>query len=238
MATEKEQGVGRCGFAAAPSPSGSSPVPGLAAPHSVTNAQREPLAPLLADLREPPVFGRFYMVPTVTYRLRGLISDWPVIGPIHTDHDHINFPHLHFHLDGRFLNARERKAIRDVWWGPEVAVNAAVVVQPIRFDKQTDESYARDLAAYGGEIARRPTLRKRRCVSSTYRWAADDLAKWRPALQADYGEPAKAICKRDGRKLCPHRKVDLSQFPADADGIVTCPLHGLRVRVSEGRAHA
>jgi nitrite reductase/ring-hydroxylating ferredoxin subunit len=50
------------------------------------------------------------------------------------------------------------------------------------------------------------------------------------ALRKHYGEPAEAIRLADGRKLCPHRKADISSFPIDAEGMVICPLHGLKVR--------
>ena len=32
-------------------------------------------------------------------------ADWPVLGPRHEDADHLNFPYLHWHIDGRFVSA-------------------------------------------------------------------------------------------------------------------------------------
>jgi nitrite reductase/ring-hydroxylating ferredoxin subunit len=49
-------------------------------------------------------------------------------------------------------------------------------------------------------------------------------------FDARYGKIAEPIRAKGGRLLCPHRKVDLSNFPPDENGIVVCPLHGLRVR--------
>ena len=59
------------------------------------------------DLREPPVVGRFYMVPTVRYKWRYRMSDWPVIGPRHNDAMLLNFKPMHYHVDGRFITNAE-----------------------------------------------------------------------------------------------------------------------------------
>ena len=77
----------------------------------------------------------------------------------------------------------------------------------------------------------RPRLKRFRCRTADlpYVFGAKEPVR---ELRAHYGD-AVAIKRPDGRKLCPHRKVDLSQFLPDADGLVTCPLHGLRVRCTE-----
>lgn len=58
-------------------------------------------------LKEPPIIGQSYLVPTVFGQWHHLIRDWPVIGLKHDDVEHLNFAALHFHLDTRFLRVRE-----------------------------------------------------------------------------------------------------------------------------------
>lgn len=176
--------------------------------------------PLLSELREPPVVGQFYLVPTVRYTYFGRDDDWPVIGPRHHDHD-LQFTHLHFHLDFRFLSRRQMEWLPRPSESEETRVNGSVLV-----DRED---------GWKGAPPVPPILRRLRCRRSTYSF--NDRSKTLLAkrvggdpLTERFGDAAEPIRLRDGRLLCPHRKVDLSQFPRDADGIVTCPLHGLRVR--------
>lgn len=173
-------------------------------------------APLLSDLREPPIVGRYYMVPVVEARewagLSGLV---PVFGPRHTDADHFAFPDPHYHVDIRFLTAREYRRISYSnyrSWSPEMVVAGLPL------------SNARS----GGVAKGRPALARKRCARPQPEYAAAR----EPAIQRfrDAVGIGEAIVLKDGRKLCPHRRVDISAIPADADGLTTCPLHGMRVR--------
>lgn len=47
--------------------------------------------------------GRFYLVNTVQ-RIDG--ATLPIHGPLHEDAEIINFPHLHWHIDWRFVDKR------------------------------------------------------------------------------------------------------------------------------------
>ena len=173
-------------------------------------------APLLSELREPPVVGRFYMVPVIIdYPYHGRRDTWPVLGPMHSDVEFFAFRPNHYHIDARFTSARQETLYTNA---QSYSIEWIVQGYP--------------LASHGEDVPKhRPVLRRLKCrrASYGYVYSAMDGVK---ALNRHYGAPAGAICRADGRKLCPHRKVDLSQFPADADGVVTCPLHGLRVRVS------
>lgn len=182
--------------------------------------------PLLSDLREPPVVGRFYMVPVVRDYPYGIrVGDWPVLGPLHEDAEHFKFAVPHYHLDLRFLSKSDFKFIARQL--------------PDRLSTR-DAAADAVLQASGGPLNNiykalpkgRPTLLPRRChrvglppttILHHHVLAGD-------SMRASYGEVAEPVRRRDGRALCPHRKLDLSPFTPDADGIVTCPLHGLRVR--------
>ena len=171
----------------------------------------------LADLREPPVVGQFYLVPVVrNFRYYGIVGDWPVIGPKHRDVDFFNFPHEHYHVDARFLSAAQERVVLSNFYASEI--EHAVGKAPL-FDLVT--------ALPKG----RPQLGRRKCRRATYGHTFGDQPAIR-ALRKHFGEVVEAIRLDDGRILCPHRKADLTQFPVESDGTVMCPLHGLRVCVS------
>ncbi len=185
--------------------------------------------PLLSDLREPPVVGRYYMVPVIKYVWHGRWDHWPVLGPLHTDADHFNFPHRHYHVDVRFLSktrirwAAKRAGVfrlHDEDWAATVANAATVATWNPLFHFAHPHRRGR------------PGLQRLMCRVDALPFVLGGN-KLMQALHAAYPDPAPAIARPDGRLLCPHRKVDLSSFAPDADGIVTCPLHGLRVQCAK-----
>ena len=189
--------------------------------------------PILSELREPPIVGRYYMVPVIeNYPWRGRVRDWPVMGPLHTDVDFFNFPDAHYHVDLRFVPKREYDA-----------ATGALGWHRSTGDRDRDAT----LVAQGYPLQSRgvplpigrPTLQRRKCGRSIAPASLLNLAdKAREKMIARYGNPADPIRKPDGRLLCPHRKADLSTFEPDASGIVICPLHGLRVRCGSARMAA
>lgn len=180
------------------------------------------MIPKSADLREPPEPGRYYMVPTVEYIWLNRLSVWPVNGPVHHDRE-IGFPALHFHIDARFLTRQQLAWLDsfDADWARYSSLNG----RPM---SEITEARWSGLRWPFQPLPRRATLRKRRCIMATYAWTVPEDLTASMGLAPRYPD-AKAIHKADGRQLCPHRKVDLSQFPEDADGLKTCPIHGLRV---------
>lgn len=178
----------------------------------------------LAELREPPVPGRTYLVPVVEdYPYFARRDDWPVIGPRHADGEFFNFPDPHYHVDPRFLTEGQARFIARRAYLPDKKDGSAR-----RLDMVVG-SYP--LSSRGSEVPKGlPVLKPRRCRASTYGYAYSGNPAIRALNEAFEGRQA-AICMRDGRKLCPHRKVDLSTFLPDDNGFVTCPLHGLRVQM-------
>lgn len=167
---------------------------------------------MVADLREAPVEGRYYFVPTVEYVWLNRMAVWPVIGPLHHDRE-IGFPRLHFHIDARFLTE------------PQLRLLNAEQAKFARYSVLN----ARPMSEIPGRpLPRRATLRRRKCTLSRFAWTVPTDLTAGLGLEPRYPD-AKAILKPDGRQLCPHRKVDLSQFAEDVDGLKTCPIHGLRV---------
>lgn len=169
----------------------------------------------LSDLREPPVEGRSYLVPAISYPYFGAMDVWPVFGPMHTDVEFLHFPHAHYHVDARFLTARQHQRLltHAEWGGIETVVG--------RWPLKTMGT-----ALPTG----RPGLIRRRCRRAGYGHAFQNNPTIE-AMRAHYGHPAPAVRLADGRVLCPHRKADLTQLPPDDAGNVLCPLHGLKVCV-------
>lgn len=185
--------------------------------------------PLLSELREPVAVGRFYMVPIVRAKWFNRVDDWPVIGPMHTDPEDFKFPHRHYHIDARFLRADQMRfafahasysAARDkiemICMGYPLSENAAAV-WPERERRVLPNGV--------------PPVRRRKCRAVSHPQPNVQHEVWQN-FHAKYGTP-EAIRRPDGRVLCPHRKVDLSSLPVEADGTTICPLHGLRVRCGE-----
>lgn len=184
-------------------------------------------APLLSELREPPTVGRFYMVPAVEYLWNDKAGLWPVAGPLHDDQDFFKFPHRHYHIDLRFLTAAQwSHAKRHGRYRSLSIVHAsdaelAACAQPL-------------YRHYREHRPGRPQLIRRRCRLNERTWAFPNEPPVQK-LREHFGDPAEPIRLRDGQLLCPHRKVDLSTYAPDEKGLVTCPLHGLRVRCGAAR---
>jgi hypothetical protein len=196
-------------------------------PSPLTEKKIGTVTPLLSTLREPPIVGRFYMVPTVDYhwdRASQKRRVYPVLGPLHHDKGPINFPHVHYHVDGRFLSTRLWKRVMTQHW---LSGYTDLFATPI---SQPDKN--RLCLAEWGDIPRKPTLKRLKCTRVDHAWPTHNPfldAPFMWGLNQPDGTAAMAIHRPDGRTLCPHRKVDLSSFAPDADGIHTCPLHGMRV---------
>lgn len=186
-------------------------------------------APFLSSLRKPPVVGKFYMVPAVHFVWCGIEAWWPVLGPLHTDREFFNFSSPHYHVDARFVRKDLAKRASDSMHRNGIA--AQTQRSPLSRNRVPD---AVDVPTG------RPALRRMKCQMAEvpYLFAHQEAVI---ALRKHHGDghskqPAEPIKRADGRLLCPHRKVDLSTFEPDADGIVTCPLHGLRVRCGSAAA--
>lgn len=182
------------------------------------------MTPVLSELRAPPTPGCFYMVPAIRYKWMGRWGQWPVAGPMHKDDDFFDFPYAHYHVDGRFLTAHQAKFINAE--GRSFFENRAR--GPLGRAEFILGRYP--LITFGVDLPKhRPPLIRRKCryaERGPYQFGDSKQVK---ELNDHYGQP-DAIRRADGRLLCPHRKYDLSQHTPDENGIVTCPLHGLRVR--------
>lgn len=195
-------------------------------------------------LDQPPVIGKTYLVPCV--RTSWPMSDkapgsdrearWiPIIGHPHRDDDAVDYPTLHWHADHRFVDFSQLR-------------QSTIVDRHYRHFDNTP--YDLTMAAFQapipgilpeplpGEPERHHTLPQIAELqieqSRYYRIMALECRQEIPAYAHENGSWLSELTEQfrnrtliDGR-YCPHRSQDLATVEPDHDGIVTCPLHGLR----------
>lgn len=179
----------------------------------------------IADLTGPPEVGKMYLVPAI-HMVRFACAPalwWPVHGSKHQDAEFFAFPHEHYHVDPRFLSVRHLKQIGEF--------------RDVRGHTALERSFAQPVTGpYSGyprleKPLPQPELRRMQCKRAMpdYPYAAQD------AIHKINAAFAGRVCKRGRLGLvCPHQQYPLGHLAPDADGIVTCPLHGLRIRAEDG----
>jgi hypothetical protein len=172
-----------------------------------------------------PAVGVRYLVPMVDGEYNGKRAWWPVLGPKHEDAEFINFPHQHYHIDPRFLSKAQVRFLgmseeSGTLYAPKRKIYSQnVFASPLH--ENTTPGLKRRIHS-GVEHRARMMLRQ---MPSYPRYNA----RWLPTL-----EDAYADVKLKPGMVCPHRGAPLRGLTPDADGCVTCPLHGLRWNVTTG----
>lgn len=167
-------------------------------------------------LTEPPVVGEFYLVPTVRSPWAGVTKDWPVMGARHDDAEHLNFPHLHYHVDIRFLSDR---TIGSSFYGSAHKGASSPLCYRGDNDKFIDHPA--------------PIFKRRKCLRGSHEYPLERAAD-SEAFRTMWAAYAGAICKQGKAGfICPHRHFPLGSIAA-IDGVITCPLHGLRIDAETG----
>ena len=158
---------------------------------------------------------------------------WPVLpSPLHHDIDYLDFPDWHYHVDGRYLtDAQNKMALGHSFKGFSEVEHTPAAFHPMYHwpltlfrRPQTCGRYTEHHAGGVTAYCRTSSLPRLRPMppTPTYR-------KYKAFLDLFSAYPnAVAV---DGR--CPHKGADLTGLPCNDDGTVTCPLHGLRVRLKE-----
>lgn len=170
----------------------------------------------------PPVVGRYYLVRAIFtdrggHRERPLW--WPIIGTEHTDVEFFNFVRPHYHIDVRFLTAAH---LRRASWIADNA-RADFLARPLQ----------RWHAERGGSFRPLPPpeIRRMRCAVAAVDYPYAGMKAVVALNKSLSGQ--RAISSKRGW-VCPHRKVALATVAPDANGIITCPLHGLRIHAKTG----
>ena len=156
--------------------------------------------------------GKTYRVPVAHGTWRHQTRDWVILGPRHEDAEFLDFPHQHWHLDPRFVP-------RSLVYDGTVEDWRYILDAPL-MDAINPSSYWVAPRFIG--IRRRKMLRQ----------VPADLLRDVFVLTCGHNgmdRLRKAYCgQRLHGTVCPHRGADLRGFEPGADGMVTCPLHGLR----------
>ena len=184
--------------------------------------------PRIDDISGPPIVGKFYMVPAILMMRFSWTKEqwWPVTGPLHTDADPFNFPWPHYHIDARFLTTR----------------HAQVYLGGNRFTECPYEAHLSVPVSALSSIQNRnppyidppePQLRRMRCARTGTGYPYD-ISGAVQGLRKDYAGDA-ARRNAEGHLICPHRGARLDQLVPDAEGVITCPLHGLRFNADTGK---
>lgn len=157
-----------------------------------------------------PEVGRYYLVPCRA--VHGTSRWYPIHGPLHDDRD-IGIAAKHHHVDLRFMS--KRQILRWIVWRntnlpPEVEAMTQVI---------GDTHGGRQTAVF---------YRKVMCKRQMPQFPA-------LAWQERIGRRFAGHCLNLEHPVCPHKGFSLTGLPQDADGIVTCPGHGLRWNLRTGR---
>lgn len=174
-------------------------------------------------LTSAPVVGQRYLVPAIVYPWFGSTEAWPVMGPKHTDAEHIGFDVPHFHVDVRFLSdAQVRRIERRGRFGDIESIAAGYPLATSRTGSEAEP--------HPEPVFRRLTCRR---PGHGYPRHAAGAHQGLRALAAAY---AGRKCGRNGAGLlvCPHKGFVLGSLEPDAERRVVCPLHGLVVDVATG----
>lgn len=184
-------------------------------------------------LKEPPIVGRWYLVPAIFWNNntpwntdrseQAVLSDirtkgakwWPVWESKHNDLEFFNFEQLHYHIDPRFLTRRHLTEFRG--YGDRTPL------------QQIQGRPLNHVHLKSGPP--KPQLRRMRCTMAHAEWGHTD-AKSVIRMNAAFAGQQCAKGKRGF--VCPHKLFPLGSIEA-VDGVVTCPLHGLRIDAATGK---
>ncbi len=189
-------------------------------------------------LKSPPVVGRWYMVPAILWKngvnipyaaseaeATRLIraapgAMWfPVWGNKHEDTDHLSFPYQHYHIDPRFLTKRHWKQYDYIGWNTaDRTPMHNVQMQPLHYVQLKS----------GPE---KPQLRRMRCSLSHVSW---EFGEKKPIINMNCTFSGTQCQKGKLGWICPHKRFALGSVQA-IDGVITCPLHGLRIDAESGK---
>ena len=155
---------------------------------------------------------------------------WPVLpSPLHHDKEYLDFPAWHFHVDGRYLtNYQNQAALGDLaarnkfGFHPMYISPLVTFVRPGTHERIFNNEDVDRVKSFLTGCRRTRLLQQLRPMPPTP--AYSEAGSFQRLFDA-YPDPVAA----GGR--CPHKGADLTGLPCNSDGTVTCPLHGLRVRL-------
>ena len=171
----------------------------------------------------PYKIGQFYQVPCVRWQYCDHYSAWPVLGPRHEDGKLIGFSDEHYHVDFRFLSSGQRRVV-DRW--SVVSRISGVFKYPIHRLRKYGSEELLVMPFASIDPPTEPEIHRRRC-NYAYPEYPRGIAHFSKRLEDAYA------CASMKAGKCPHQGAPLDGLEV-SDGVVTCPLHGLRWNVETG----
>ena len=160
--------------------------------------------------------GVMYDVPCIFWKYLERWSWWPVLGPMHEDAKIIGFRWDHYHIDHRFLTVGQFSISARYVRRRDAAAAFRYPLHQMHEEK--------NLHSVGWPQL--PTIKRKRCLREWPSYPGTQ-APWMQKLENAYE------CARMKKGLCPHQGAPLAGLEVK-DGVVTCPLHGLRWDVETG----
>ena len=182
--------------------------------------------PRITDFTEPAVLGGRYLVPTVEYPWHERFDCWPVWLPKHHDRE-VGFELDHYHVDARFLTGAQWR-----WLGSQKFCKAGrqrelwLASSPLARTQHQGGARQVLIPHPEPEWKRLKLLRQFEYPAEFLldRYGVDSSNAIAEISRRHIG---KSLADAGGRQICPHKGAALASVPRDADGGVTCPLHGL-----------
>lgn len=177
--------------------------------------------PRIDQLQGAPEVGATYLVPAARRKwpsigltkggsasMRLAASWWPLVGPLHNDAEYFEVHANHYHYDIRFLTDQQ--------------------LRTFDYHKRHDSMAMAAIQIAHGLL---PEWRPLKCRRLQPEYPHADQLMIRRLNRAYEG--MQAPCNTRGW-VCPHKNFPLSSYVPDAQGVITCPLHGLRIRAADG----
>lgn len=171
---------------------------------------------------EPVKLGRTYVVPCIFWPWLDLDASpqwWPVIGHRHTDVEFFGFKPTHYHVDPRFVTKKQRDWASDIMPG-----------KPL---EKYCQSAPLSASVFGSvfDVPDKPTMMRRRCTQEFIPYFFHVMGAVTKINNRWKGD----VCRGEkGAWICPHQHTRLAGVHADSSGVVTCPLHGMRIDAETG----
>lgn len=177
------------------------------------------------------VVGRFSMVPCMFVESErrpywAPRDGWvPILGPKHSDAEHLEFDHEHYHIDWRFM--------------PGAQFDAAVTHQRNMTGNASPHSNVLTSDTKYMGLTGTPALKRRLCrrdmpefpaAPKGERYGSPNALRWQRMERAQ----AFVCNKLKPGNICPHRGIDLTPF-IRPDGTAICPGHGLHWDIATGQ---
>ena len=191
---------------------------------------------IIADCPPLPnklMIARRYPRPCMRATWINLKTQWlPVIGNIHSDPDYVKADFLHAHVDYRFLTQKTRDDINEAMEQSNLIFKTNPVHSvPISIVQPTN--VAKPMQVSNPELEGLPESSWLKVQSRQYLGPfpeyPEHIVPWHRELSEAYAESTLI------NGTCAHQGTDLSGIEPDQQGVITCPLHGLKWRASTGQ---